>query len=567
MAYPKESSGGEATIELDPIETQAASEISGSGAAEPENHPGAEHHALPPLLRSSVSALIFLLIVASPLWFGSVHQPVYLLERVCVFGALIAFFIFGRKRLEYCFRKDSTSLAIVALCTGVLGWTAIQLLVGTLYPFQHTVLGKVALPQSSAAFLSFFWNVVTFVATFALCRAWVGSREAKAEKLIMFLVLSGTLVSITALSHWFYDTGKLFWLFEPDHVFTSVRARWPFVNSNHLAHFLLPVFFLIAGALSVTLIELRDLALTTQRANKRSWALLVASTRVQHRLIRVGLLLGLAVASTLCIAASLSRGSWLAMGVALAVFLLRDFIFGKDPLPKASWADDVARLSEPNESPDIETSALHSRKSRKKGRSKATHITREQIARTFSLVSLYGRPALGIAAAVLVYFFLYGRGSELFADRLEYGLMHSQDDMRWQLYQDTLPLIRDHIFLGVGAGAWAKVHPQYMATALSGINPVYLHSDPLQFLAEMGIIPTSMVLAGLILLVFRCAKVAKGSQGRPRAALSALVCGGLALLIASFFDFPFRIPAITTLAAALLALTAFYADSRSGSKE
>jgi O-antigen ligase len=250
------------------------------------------------------------------------------------------------------------------------------------------------------------------------------------------------------------------------------------------------------------------------------------------------------------------------MGVALTVFLLRDFIFGKDPLPKATWSDDVASLSSNSQRVEVEASGLHSHRSRRKGRSKTTHITREQIARTFSCISLYGRPALGIAAAVLVYFFLYGRGSELFADRLEYGLMHSQDDMRWQLYRDTLPLIRDHIFLGAGAGSWAKIHPQYMATALSGINPVYLHSDPLQFLAEMGIIPTSMVLAGLILLVVRCAKVARATQGRPRAALSALVCGGLALLIASFFDFPFRIPAISTLAATILALTAFYGDRR-----
>jgi hypothetical protein len=232
MAYPKESIGGEATIELDPIETRDVSDVLSAGAAEAESHPGSEHHALPPLLRSSVSVFIFILMVAGPLWFGSVHQPVYLLERVCVFGALLAFFIFGRKRLEHCFPKESLSRAVVALCAAVLGWAGIQLLIGSIYPFPHTVLGKVVVPQSPAAFFSFFWSVVTFAATFALCRAWIGSREAKAEKLILFLILSGALVSVTALSHWFYDTGKLFWMFEPDHVFTSVRARWPFVNSK-----------------------------------------------------------------------------------------------------------------------------------------------------------------------------------------------------------------------------------------------------------------------------------------------------------------------------------------------
>jgi len=459
---------------------------------------------------------------------------------------------------------------MVWLGAGVLLLIALQSALFFIFPEPHAVLGSVALPESSRTLSSFVLSIATFLATFVLFRAWIGPRDQKAEGLLSYIFLSLAIVSLVALSHWFYDTGKLFCVFEPEHVFTSVRARWPFVNSNHLGHFLLPGFFLVVAALSVTLTELRDIAVTTQRSNKRSWGLLFSSHRVQQRLIRVGLLLGLALASALSIGATLSRGSWLAMSLGLILFVFRDWVFGRDTLPATSWDDRPERSGandEDSSSSSTSRDQAFARESPKsKQRGKKTHISRDQISQTFARISFYGRPILVLSASVLLYFFMYGKGSELFAERLEYGLMHSQDDMRWQLYRDTMPLIREHFWFGVGAGAWAKIHPQYMSAALSGVNPVYLHSDPLQFLAELGVVTSSVVLAGFLLLVLRAVKTARRTKGRDRAALCGLVCGGLALFIASFLDFPFRIPAITTLAAATLALTTFYIDKHASSE-
>jgi O-antigen ligase len=144
--------------------------------------------------------------------------------------------------------------------------------------------------------------------------------------------------------------------------------------------------------------------------------------------------------------------------------------------------------------------------------------------------------------------------------------MHSKDDIRWQMYQDSMPLFTDHPLFGVGYRSWAENYPKVMDEKLAGTNPVYLHSDPLQILIETGLIGiTPLVLLSFYLLLraHRCArKLLQTTNYLAGARILGLSSGLLAALIGSCFDFPFRMGAISFYFAALLGTLAFYLDKQ-----
>jgi O-antigen ligase len=139
--------------------------------------------------------------------------------------------------------------------------------------------------------------------------------------------------------------------------------------------------------------------------------------------------------------------------------------------------------------------------------------------------------------------------------------MYSKDDLRWQMYADTLPMIRDHLFFGVGLGGWLQAYGPYASPAMSGLNPVFLHNDPEQFLSELGILGALPIIL-LILSLGRLA-IAKRAALPPEIAqrLTFRVCGLAGFLVASFLDFPFHIPSIQITLAVLLGLTVFDIES------
>jgi O-antigen ligase len=174
-------------------------------------------------------------------------------------------------------------------------------------------------------------------------------------------------------------------------------------------------------------------------------------------------------------------------------------------------------------------------------------------------------PTFVVSGALLAYFFLFGRGQELFLDRLQYGLLHSHADLRWQLYSDTLGMLQQHWLLGVGLGGWAYWYPRFADPRMSGIDPVYLHSDPYQIMVESGLLGTAILLITAGLVARTVIRAVRSSHGMHVSILIGATSGVAALLVASLVDFPFRIPAIASAFVAHLTIISFYSDKHTPS--
>ena len=126
-------------------------------------------------------------------------------------------------------------------------------------------------------------------------------------------------------------------------------------------------------------------------------------------------------------------------------------------------------------------------------------------------------------------------------------------------------MVADHPLLGVGLGNWGNAYPQYMSRQLSGLNPEYAHSDPLQLLSEVGIVGVLPIVLLFVFTIGRGFRVWRKSlklEGslKERIHLFSLLIGAITVAIASFFDFPFRAESILAQTAVLLALMTFYID-------
>ncbi|NDC36747.1 MAG: O-antigen ligase domain-containing protein, partial [Proteobacteria bacterium] len=262
-----------------------------------------------------------------------------------------------------------------------------------------------------------------------------------------------------------------------------------------------------------------------------------SSQRFQQRLARLlGALIGLLLVS-LAVAGSLSRAAWLAVSIGLLGVVLLDYTV-------------VSQRSGAVTPPTSEVDPMYTDGKRRRRRS--SRATGANV--TWATLRSWSRPVLFTIAFGIFLFFMNERGRELLADRIEYGLMHSKDDIRWEMYRDTMPAIGEHFWLGVGLGNWEPYFKHSIDPRLAGLSPVYLHSDPLQLLAETGLVGT---LPLILLFVFGSRLILRRVRELPRQDAVRLVALLLALwsvLIASCFDFPFRIPAFSLQFSLLLAV-------------
>ncbi|NLF25132.1 MAG: O-antigen ligase family protein [Deltaproteobacteria bacterium] len=476
-------------------------------------------------------AVLSLLLFAFPLFFGGTQVYAAMVMQILVF-ALTGLWILTAP--SACRRVVADSISLKVLLTGMglfFMYGVVQLTIMRFSSSAHPVLGtssSLASWQDATTTLReiAFFSAVVFITTLTL-----QAKAHYAASLYRMLMLAALLVALIALGHWFYDNGKLFGVFEPEHVFISERARWPFVNSNHLGHFLLPLFFL---SLAVVIVQARSFwefkeALLSH--STRGWSHILVNKKAQSKMASLTFTLLVPLVALLAILASLSRGSWLGLSLVLLIFV---FFF-----PRSQ------KLKHPHE----HQATVNYRKSRH-GRKKRGTISSPTFKRML-------KPLTCLAAGLLVYFFLSGRGSDLLEARIEYGLLYSLDDMRWTLFNNSLPMLKDHLLLGVGLGQWRHLFPSYMDPMLAGINPVYLHSDPLQLLVESGLVGFCIFLATYLTLGWLWLKKQGSRRFRDSVITLSLIAGFSGLVLASWFDFPFRIPAITAYGAILLALTSF----------
>jgi len=162
------------------------------------------------------------------------------------------------------------------------------------------------------------------------------------------------------------------------------------------------------------------------------------------------------------------------------------------------------------------------------------------------------------------------------------------DEHRWQVWRDTWPMIRDHLWLGSGLETYGVLSDSYRSF-YSNLRWLQAHNDYLQWLAETGLVGAGLAAWFLVALARAGAQklrrlalpalsVAEGSKrsgdpeprsfgaegsvregaasGSERRLVAAALTGCLLVLLHSLVDFPLRIPANALLFAALLAMIA-----------
>ncbi len=147
------------------------------------------------------------------------------------------------------------------------------------------------------------------------------------------------------------------------------------------------------------------------------------------------------------------------------------------------------------------------------------------------LVVLRTRRMLALFMAVLVGIFL----SPQFHDRVFSWVQFSTgfDAQRFNVWQGTLLMIKEHPFLGVGIGTFMSRFQEY----IHGLYVSYVHNCYLQIWAETGIFSLLSFLMFAVILLrqgIRAFRVARGQFW-----ILGLVCGIFAFLIHSFFDTQF----------------------------
>ena len=505
------------------------------------------------------SLIILVLLTSLPICFGGVHAKVWLSAHILAFGLAATYLFFARPASVNSFLSGSVSRAVLSGLLIFAAYSIAQWLMLSLWQKPHPVLGFVPLHS----FPLHGWNAVSEVvfvaATFFAARIWLDLAKSATSMLCTALSGIAFAVSLIALSHWFYDNGKLFWVFEPDNVFVTQRARWPFVNSNNLGHFLLPLFFLLCARVMIHSSAIKRIATGESFGKREPLSRVISSRRMQSRAIRLFFALVFCGSLLLSIIGTLSRGCWLGLAIGILGFMLlsgRSSNIEGEELASTKITDphhhSSAEYFEPLEVGFDRISASGKHRRRRSSVNPALALT--------ARVSFLLKPVAIVMALGLFLLFLRGRGQDLFLDRLDYGLMYSKDDLRFQLYRDTLPMISDHFLFGVGPGAWSSEYPRYMSPQLSGLNPVYLHSDPLQLLTESGAAGTLIVIVMMLVALVRIFRRLDHLDRESSLLLTGLLSGLLALMAASLLDFPFHISSISFYFAVLLALIAKIAD-------
>ena len=120
-------------------------------------------------------------------------------------------------------------------------------------------------------------------------------------------------------------------------------------------------------------------------------------------------------------------------------------------------------------------------------------------------------------------------------------------------WKGTLVMIKDHLLLGSGAGAYSTVFPQYQ---LPGTTARFYeaHNDYLHFVAELGILFLPLFGWWLVTFVLACRRKLQSSSRQTWGLALGAMTGVIAILFHSFVDFNLLIPANALLFIVLTAL-------------
>ncbi len=488
-----------------------------------------------PFAKRSFSIMLTLFLILT-LWFGGARETSILLNLTVLFFVTAVLLCWYRNELIRPLSKFPGYLLSIFCYFLLIIYIALQ-------PDLLSAGGESHPSHDFTLFLSIDFPLL--LGLYSILSAWHLAVISDGPKwLNKQIVRIGAIVAIIALSHWLVDNGKLFFMFEPEHIAKTTRARWPFVNPNHLAAFLLIPLCLATAHLENTLRAV-SIKLDDERAQRGFQYSHYLGTDAGQRMI-----LGLVVAFTplllmaIALIASQSRNGYLCLALLFLFASLRSL----RTTPSTSHQDychDKDR--EIIDLHDLKLEELASKSSEPK------HSHGRKLALPLLLLTL-----------TLSVFLLSPRGAELIRERASYGLENTRDDIRFQLYKESLPLLTKSPLLGIGGGSWSLRYPTVQTSALNGYRPRYLHSDPYQYVIEYGFIALLPLIFIAVLLVLTIRKSAHTERSQRLLTERAYLTAGVTLmLIFSCFDFPFHIGATASLFAISLTSLFFYGNDLS----
>jgi hypothetical protein len=497
------------------------------------------------------------------LLFGGASQLVFAIFSIVVALTLAHGLWHHSSEITNCFKARS----IGRIALGCLGTTALIIIIQSVFALafraEHPILGQVHRLEDLWGFISSVQGLLVFAAFYVLSRvAVIGAMRPKSaggrsgiKKLEVYLTLIGLGASAIALSHWLTDNGKLFWTFAPEYVEAGTRARWPFVNPNHLAAFLLPLLFIALSRFSGFFRNLVPEQAINSRRRLPSLSTIVSDEAFQGRIIKAVFRGTFALFIMIAIAGTLSRAAWAACGLGL-------FTLGAIQLLQLFRAQKAVQT--PSEKSDtIEIKYRGGVRKRRSGHSKIPGEDKRFLLFFPLAIKL---SVIVIALTMLGLFLTSSDGaSSRISERIEFGLTHTMSDIRWDMIKASMQLFVEHP-LGVGLGGWSEAINKYLPSGLAGLNPVYLHSDPIQLLIEVGVVGVLPILFLALVVIVRSYLAVRGMdrEAPRRIPLSCLIGGAVGLTVMAFFDFPFRITAVSALIAFYLAFLTAELDSASG---
>lgn len=128
-------------------------------------------------------------------------------------------------------------------------------------------------------------------------------------------------------------------------------------------------------------------------------------------------------------------------------------------------------------------------------------------------------------------------------------LASTESSNRWSWWQEALGAFSDKPVAGYGAGSFPLVHKRYRTDVVPVLEA---HSVPLQFLSETGLIGAMLALGGLAGLLLVGLVRVRGLDGPRRGYAAALLAMGVGWSAHSLVDWDWSIPGVTV--PALLAL-------------
>lgn len=511
---------------------------------------------VPPHARPSHAALIVCSSTALlALFMGGLLGNAY--EAVNILVAGYALYLLFKLKMAFRSMGQLAQLTLGALVlVGLYTAATTLILLLQISPEPHPVLGTISRllsPQRALRWLS-QWTASLSLAWIVIATCTQNAKQISV--IVKLLVASGTAIAFVGIVHWFADNGYLFWFIAPQEVFVSNRLRWPFVNCDHMAAFLVMVLFpTIALTHQAWRTTAHDLAQRASLASKspggssrkpRSFVSrlqrLAQSPHSSKNLARAIAGALAVVTITVAILGTLSRTAWFAMGVGFVTYVL--FVASKRHRVREVNVGIVRRTKRTSTARTVKQAA--------------SKLLRRAAGYIPSIL-------LGAIPFVLVVLLLQGGGGDLIETRLADSAKNLPIDARWTMYEDSLALLKEAPLLGIGAGQWQALHTTAADSTLAGVSIEYAHSDILQTAVELGILGILPILALAGVFVRKLPSIRRESDHAQRRLLAGLSAAIIAGTICAAFDFPLRLPAVSYLYVTVLGLLAVSLSNKQSS--